>query len=164
MLLHTKSWGIQQNGGENLEGNVRTTVYLERDAKRLVDEEVKNFSQWVNEKIYTSLSCESVEDVLAKVNEHEGSIKTLKDRLKDLEARKSQANIEGNLETQALAELREYFEIRMEKEMTREENLSWILAPKNIGRCKLLGKSPENMLDELEAWNDGKEKSKHSEN
>lgn len=134
-------------------------MYLEKDAKRLVEDEVTNFSQWVNDKIYTSLSCESVEDVLAKKKELQGKILTLDGRLKELQDKKSKANVEGNLEKQALAELRVSFDARMENPKTREENLSWILAPKNIGRCKLLGKTPENMLDELEAWNDGKETS-----
>ena len=133
-------------------------MYLEKDAKRLVEDEVENFSKWVNEKIYTCLSCETVEDVLAKKKEMEGKLRTLDHRLKELRARDSKVGSGKKVEIRVMAELRETFSLRMEQEQSREENLGWILSPKNIGRCKLLGKNPEAVLDELEAWYDGVQK------
>ena len=150
--------------GDMIEQKVRTTIYLEKEAKRLVEDEVENFSQWVNEKVYTCLSCENVEDVLAKKKELEIKIHTLDLRLKDLEARKADKNSEDSFSKQALVDLREFFSPRGEQGLSRESNLSWILSPKNVGRCKILKKSPEQVLDELEAWFDGTKKSDYEEN
>lgn len=133
-------------------------MYLEKDAKRLVDDEIDNFSKWVNDKIYTCLSCETVEDVLAKKKELEDRIKVLDDRLKELQEKRSKVGAEGKLENRALDELRDRFSNRAKGGLSREDNLNWILSPKNIGRCKILGKSPEQVLDELEAWYDGVQK------
>jgi len=145
--------------GDMIEQKVRTTIYLEKEAKRLVEDEVENFSQWVNEKVYTCLSCENIEDVLAKKKDLLDKVKTLDLRLVDLEARKAEGRTVDSLIGRALSEIREFHSQRAEHEMSREQNLSWILSPKNLGRCKILKKTPEQVLDELEAWFDGVKKS-----
>ena len=132
---------------------------MEKEAKRLVEDEVENFSQWVNEKVYTCLSCENIEDVLAKKKDLLDKVKTLDLRLVDLEARKAEGRTVDSLIGRALSEIREFYSQRAEHEMSREQNLSWILSPKNLGRCKILKKTPEQVLDELEAWFDGVKKS-----
>ncbi len=145
-----------------MEGKIRTTLYLSRDAKRLVDDEVINFSQWVEDKVFTSLSCENIESVLEKKKELLAKVKTLDLRISELESRKSSKLVDDSLFDLALEELRSSFSIRMQTERSRNENIAWILAPKNVGRCKIIGKTPEQMLDLLEVWYDGEKKVGHA--
>lgn len=149
---------------KDMRDKVQTSLWLDRDVKRLIEDEGMNLTKWVNENILISLSVEHEDDILNRIKEHELSIKTLKKRLDFVRSRKKDADSLGFVEKQALDELRSYFSTRMENERSREENISWILAPKNVGRCKLLKKTSEQVLAELEAWYEGKEKSKHSEN
>jgi len=147
--------------GEKIGPKVRTTLYLSKDAKRLVDDEIENFSQWVEEKVFTCLSCETVDSVLEKKEELLSKVKSLDLRLAELEKRNSDVSVENSLSKQALDELRGFYSTRMEAERSRSENIAWIVSPKNIGRCKILKKSPEQVLDELEAWFDGCKTSEH---
>jgi len=110
------------------------------------------------------LSVENEPEILEKIKEHGRCIKTLNKRLDFVRSRKKAKDSVGFVEKQALDELREYFYPRGESERSREENISWILSPKNVGRCKILKKTPEQILDELEAWYDGIKKSEHEEN
>lgn len=129
-----------------------------------MDEERINLSRFVNENVLLMLSVDSEDDLIEKKSELDMKIKLLDKRMENLRALNLGGSKVENAKKQALAEFREAFSVRMENPKSREENLSWILASKNVGRSKILEKLPEQMLDELEAWYDGKEKSKHSEN
>ena len=138
---------------------VQTSLWLDRDVKRLIEDERINLSRWVNENVLISLSVDNEAEILGKIKEHEASIKILKSRFELVKARKKENNSVSFVEKQALDELREYFSARMESEKSRDENIAWILSPRNVGRCKILKKTPEQVLDELEAWFDGVKKS-----
>jgi len=143
---------------------VQTSLWLDRDVKRLIEDEGLNLTKWVNENVLISLSVENEDEILSKIEKHEMSIKTLMRRLDFVKSRNKAKDTDDLVSKQALFELREFFSTRMESDKSRSENLGWISSPKNIGRCKILKKSPEQMLDELEAWFDGIEKGKHEEN
>lgn len=137
---------------------VQTSLWLDRDVKRLIEDEGLNLSRWVNKNILISLSVEHEDEILKKIKEHEGSIKTLKSRLEALQSRKKEGSRVDSVKEQALDELREYFLPLAERGASRDAKLGWIMVPKKIARCKLLGKTVDEMLDELDAWYDGQKR------
>jgi len=149
---------------KDMRDKVQTSLWLDRDVKRLIEDEGLNLTKWVNDNVLISLSVENEAEILSKIEKHEMSIKTLKRRLDFVISRDKSKDVEDLVSNQALFELREFFSTRMENNKTRSENLGWITSPKNVGRCKILKKAPEQVLDELEAWFDGVKKSEHEEN
>jgi len=139
---------------------VQTSLWLDRDVKRLIEDEHLNLSRWVNEQILISLSVEHVEDIIDKIKGHEMAITTLQARLTKLQERKKEGSTEDVAKKQALDELREYYSLSHRSGRSRSDNLIWMMVPKKIARCKLLGKTPDEMLDELGAWADGLQQSK----
>ena len=138
---------------------IQTSLWLDRDVKRLIEDEGLNLSKWVNTNILISLSVEHEDEILRKIKDHEGSIKTLKSRLKALRERNKGKSQREKIMNAALDELRHGYTCRADEGQNRENNLIWIRSPKNIGRCKLLEKLPDEMLNELEAWYNGSQKS-----
>jgi len=138
---------------------VQTSLWLDRDVKRLIEDEHMNLSRFVNNQVLICLSVDNEAEILDKIKEHEMCIKTLKTRFELVKARQKDRDNVSFVAKQALDELREYFSARMESEKSRDENIAWILSPRTVGRCKILNKSPEQVLDELEAWFDGVKKS-----
>lgn len=139
-------------------------MYLEKDVKRLIEDEGMNLSKWVNKNILISLSVEHEADILEKIKAHEMSIKTLRLRLKVVQERAKDDGKIDSVKEIALNELREYFLPLAERGAEREEKLRWIMVPKKVGRCKILGKTVNEMLDELDAWYDGLQKGNVKEN
>lgn len=143
---------------------VQTSLWLDRDVKRLIEDENLNLSKWVNENILISLSVEHEDQILEKIKGHEMSIKTLQSRLKTLQEREKDDGKIDSVKQQALRELREYYLPLAKGGATRERLLQWMMVPKKIARCKLLGKTVDQMLDELEVWYDGLQKDHDKEN
>lgn len=137
---------------------MQTSLWLDRDVKRLIEDEGLNLTKWVNENILLSLSVEQEDDILEKISNHEMSIKTLQSRLKAVQSRGREGKMTDSVKKQALDELREYFSHVARGGATREDKLRWIMVPKRVARCKILGKTVEEMLDELDAWYDGSQK------
>jgi len=140
----------------SIEGDkVQTSLWLDRDVKRLIEDEGVNLSQWVNKNILVSLSVDSEKDILAKIAEHESSIKVLKSRLESLKSVKKGVSDDRKLCEVALGELQHTFVYRRNNGVVEELDRDWILSPRNIGRCKLLKKEPSVVLFELREWYDG---------
>lgn len=143
-----------------MEHKIRTTVYLDREVKRLVDEDALNLSKWINENLLIALCVESEGDLIEKKSDLEGKIKVLDERLlKMRESEKESGKLESAQKT-VLDELRKHFSARARKGSSHAENLSWITSPKNIARCKILGKQTVEVLTNLEAWYDGTQANK----
>lgn len=125
----------------------------------MIEDERINLSRWVNENILVGLSVDNEDEILGKIKEHKSSIKLLGNRLKAVQERKTEVDTESSIKKQALEELREIYIKRGGSGGSRENLLAWITSARNIGRCKILGKSTEIVLNELEAWHDGIQKS-----
>ena len=143
-----------------MEHKIRTTIYLDKEVKRLVDEDNLNLSKWVSENLLIALCVESESDLVEKKSDMEGKIKVLDERLLKMRESKKTSGAEESAKKQVLGELRSFYAERTKKGLSRTENLSWITSPKNIVRCKLLGFTPEEALNGLEAWYDGTQTSK----
>lgn len=137
---------------------VQTSLWLDRDVKMLIMSEGINLSKFVNDQVLLCLSVDNEQEILGKIKDHEISIKALRNRLENLRTVKTTEGAEENVQIQALDELRASFSVRGKEEFSREMNIGWISSPKNVGRCRLLKKTPETVLNELEAWYDGIQK------
>jgi len=134
---------------------VQTSLWLDRDVKRLIEDEGINLTRWVNENVLVALSVDSEGDILGKIKAHESSIKLLNSRLKSIQERETKDDKESSVKKQALDELREIYLKRGGSRGSRENQLNWITSARNIGRCKILRKPTETVLNELEAWHEG---------
>ena len=138
-----------------MEHKIRTTVYLDKEVKRLADEDNLNLSRWLNDNLLIALCVESESDVIEKKADLEGKIKVLDERLlKMREREREDGKVESTHKT-VLNDLRGYFKARASNGLDHTANMSWITSPKNIARCKILGEHPEDVLKGLEAWYDG---------
>lgn len=112
-------------------------------------------TKWVNENVLLSLALDSPEKVEAKIRLKESELEVLKKRLERLVTAKAESGKAGSEKKQVLDELRVNFKTRARQQTGHTENLGWITSPKNLGRCKILENTPEEVLNELEAWYDG---------
>lgn len=135
-------------------------MWLDKDVKRLIEDENLNLTKWVNENVLLSLALDSPEKVEAKIRSKESELEVLKKRLEKLRTAKAESGKEETNKKQVLSELREHFKTRARREMGHSENLGWITSPKNLVRCRVLENNPEDILKELEAWYDGTQTSK----
>ena len=143
-----------------MDHKIRTTVYLDRDVKRLVDEENLNLSKFVNDNVLLTLCVDSEDDLIKKKSELESKIKLLDDRILKLKSLDLDGKKSENAKKQVMGELRSSFTSRVKTGLVRANNLGWISSPKNVARCKLLKEHPEDVLKGLEAWYDGTQASK----
>jgi len=143
-----------------MEHKIRTTVYLVKEVKRLVDEENMNLSKWINDNLLIALCVESESDLIEKKSDLEGKIKVLEERLLKMRESKKVSGETEIAQKQVLDELRSVYSERCKRGLERSNNLNWITSPKNILRCRILGKTAEEVLSGLEAWHDGVKASK----
>ena len=131
---------------------LRTTIYLRGDLKRLVEEEGINLSAWVNEMLETYLLSGSIEKIKREIEELEARKQILMKRLEKLEEKGILKSREDVMKEKALQELREKYIMRREQKLPEELDYAWITSPKNLQRVRILGKTPEEVLDELKEW------------
>jgi len=105
---------------------VQTSLWLDRDVKRLIEDEGINLTRWVNENVLVALSVDSEGDILGKIKAHESSIKLLNSRLKSIQERETKDDKESSVKKQALDELREIYLKRGGSGGSRENQLNWI--------------------------------------
>ena len=71
----------------------RTTVYLSRTAKRMIKKNIKNFSQWVEEKIITEFGSEMSASALTEaIMEHERELAQLREMRSAMEGEEAKVN------------------------------------------------------------------------
>jgi len=138
-----------------MDTKLRTTVYLDRDVKRLVEDESLNLSKWINDNLMIALCSVSEEDLIKEISEYDTKKKLVEKRLSDLRTRKKEDGEELAIKKEATSELRTSYSIRSSKGLDHSQNLAWIMAPTNLKRCKLLGKNPDEVLKMLEEWDNG---------
>lgn len=131
---------------------LRTTIYLRGDLKRLVEEEGINLSAWVNEMLETYLLSGSIEKIKREIEELEARKQILMKRLEKLEEKGILKSREDVMKEKALQELQEKYIMRREQKLPEELDYAWITSPKNLQRVRILGKTPEEVLDELKEW------------
>lgn len=129
-----------------------TTVYLEDNLINLARMEDLNVSEFVNTVLHEYLSVQSVEDINKQIEEHKKFISVLENKKKTLLLQGvSETRIEG-MSKELLSELQKNYLKRREIGDNPDADFQWLTSPKNLQRCKILGKEPLEMCKELRDW------------
>jgi len=111
-----------------------------------------NMSEVVDNFLRNYLSVNSVDEIKKKIKTHEDKIKQLKIKEKDLLLQGiSETRQEGMLNN-TIDSLRDMYLLRREQGQNKYADEVWITSPKNLQKCRVLGKEPMHVLAELEGW------------
>ena len=135
-------------------------MWLDKDVKRLIEDENLNLTKWVNDNVLLSLALDTPEKVEAKIRLKESELEVLKKRLERLTTAEAESGKVESGQSDALEELQEAYAIRCRKGLERSNNINWITSPRNILRCRVLKQTAEEVLTGLEVWYDGTQASK----
>jgi len=138
---------------------IQVSMWIQTPLKHLVDNENLNLTKFVNDSLETYFSVDTTDAIEKEISVKKAEIKILEQRISDIVSKKDVVNAKDVVQEQAFAELREFYRSLAERGASQEEKMLWIMVPKKIARCKILGKTPIEVLDELDAWYDGKKTS-----
>ena len=130
-----------------------TTVYLEEELINLARMENLNVSEFINTVLQEYLSVNSTEDIDKEIEEHGKMIHVLEEKRKRLiEQGATETKLQG-MASEVEAELRKNYIVRRQQIGDNPDlDLDWLNSPKNLQRCKIMGKEPIIMVKELRYW------------
>ena len=135
----------------------RFDLWLESDVVDLVRLETNNLSRLVNELLTRYTSADSTEGIKDKIKEHENAIMVLKEKVKILLEEGLSNNATEEMNKNIFGEMQEIYRKRREQIGDNKfADEQWITAPKNIQKCKIIGKEPLVFLEELREWYDNR--------
>jgi len=143
---------------------IQVSMWIQTPLKHLVDNENLNLSKFVNDSLEIYFSVGNTKAIEQELSMKKLEIQVLEQRISDIASKKGIVEVQDLIINKAFGELKESWEARMKYSYTEEQDLSWVRSPKNLERCKILKKTPEEVLIELEAWYDGQKTAKHEEN
>jgi hypothetical protein len=137
---------------ENLDKK-RINVYLDTRIIQMAHLDTNNLSQLVNDLLSTYLSASSVEEVQKEISEHEKKIKALIARQNDLLKQGASETQTSGMKKKFEDDLKKIYKKRREEIGDNQDlDFDWLNSPKNIQRCRLLGKEPLQICNELREW------------
>lgn len=138
----------------------RVNVYIDKRLLEMAHLDTNNISQLVNNLLSTYLSASSVEEVQNQINEYQKKIKALESRQSDLLKDGASENQTLGMRQKIDTDLKRLYKHRRETIGDNSDlDFDWLNSPKNIQRCRLLGKEPLQLASELRDWyNDGERK------
>ena len=132
---------------------MRTTIYIDRKLVDMMHMEVDNVSELVRTLLERYLSTNSLEDIDRKIGELEENIMVLKKRREDMIAAGMSEERTDEMNKNILKEMQDiYIKRREQIGDNKFADEQWITAPKNIQKCKIIGKEPLVFLEELREW------------
>ena len=135
--------------------NVQTSLWLKKELKHIVENEEINLSKFVNDCLEQYFSVSTIEDVDAKIAKKREEINILERKRADLVASGIYENKTEAISSKILEEMQKlYVSKRRSTEYNPDLEFEWISGPKNLQRCKILGKEPLVMVKELREWYD----------
>jgi len=138
------------------ERKTRTTIYIDRSLMDLARIEVDNLSQLMETLLSNYLKASSTEEIDKEINALSNKINVLKKKKDDLLRQGIYENKMDGITDSMIVELRNLYKKRSEMGAWNEQDwFNWITAPKNLQRCKMLGKEPLELLTELKEWHQG---------
>jgi hypothetical protein len=131
---------------------IRTTLYLEQKLVELAHLETDNMSQMVNNLLNNYLSVSTTQDVDKEIAEHEKAIDILKVKKKSMLLAGMHESKQEGIQEDILKELQGIYVKRRCQANDHDADFEWLSSPKNLQRCKLLGKEPIVLVHELREW------------
>ena len=130
----------------------RTTLYLEENVLNLARIDNINISETVNNLLKTYLSTQSLEEIHKEREKLQSKIGALDKREADLRRSNIAETRQEGMSNNIIEELQDIFSKRLEQFNDQYANEMWITSPRNLQKCKILGKEPLEVLAELNAW------------
>jgi len=128
----------------------RTTIYIDEDIVNLAKLENANLSEVAGNLLQTYFQTESIDKLQEKQKELEGELTSVKNRIKDMIRKGVTENRENDMKVNTFNELYEIFKKRIKNIGFDEYDIQqWITSGKNLQRCKIIGKDPLAVLEEL---------------
>ena len=132
----------------------RVNVYLDHNLVELAHLEVTNLSELINNLLIHYLSTSSVEEIDRQIKEIETKVLALKQKKHDMMQQGMAKTRSNGMYENILKELKEVYTKRKKQGQDRSADEKWIIAPRSLQKCKMLGKQPLEVLNELEEWYD----------
>jgi two-component sensor histidine kinase len=136
----------------------RITVYLDIKLVELAHLNVDNLSELINNLLTTYLSVSTTEEIQNQIKDHQDKIKALVTRQQDLLKKGMAEDHSEGMKQKLDEELKQLYKIRRATIGDNQDlDFDWMNSPKNIQRCRLLGKEPLEVVHALRSWyeNDG---------
>jgi hypothetical protein len=137
---------------------IQTSINLTPEIKHIVDTENLNLSSFVEEQLEKYFSVSSIEEVDRKISTFKQEILALERKRADLLEKGVAETREDAVSHEVWEELKTNYKIRQDSDKILKADFAWLCGPKNLERCRLLGKEPDKVLDDLEEWYDGLQK------
>jgi len=131
---------------------IQTSINLTPEIKNIVDTEGLNLSKWVNDGLEKYFSVSSIEDINTKISEHKASIGALEGKRADLLASGVAVTKDEALTNVLLEDMKRFYVARRNQGNSAESDDLWISSPKNLERCKKIGKDPRLVLEDIRSW------------
>ena len=127
----------------------RVNIYINKRIYELLHLETNNVSRTIEELLEAYLATNSLEDINKKIHDHEVKIRALLEKKKDLlQAGIAETKQEGLNDT-IWKGLQTTYQKRKKQGSDRASDENWITSPKNLIKCKTIGKEPLLALKEL---------------
>jgi len=133
---------------------IQTSLWLRKELKHIVDNESLNLSQFVNDSLEKYFSVSSVEDIDNKLVKLRENVATLEKRRGDLIGQGVAETRDGAVANVVLEEMKRYYIARRNQDASGVVDEAWISSPKNLQRCKQIGREPLEILKEIREWYD----------
>jgi len=130
----------------------RINVYLEQKIVELAHLETSNVSELINNLLESYLSVSTTKDVDKEIDAHEKAITILKEKKKGLLLQGAHEDKTDGMHDKLLGELQNIYRKRREGNNNFDGDFEWIVSPKNLARCRVIGKEPIVMVTDLRDW------------
>jgi hypothetical protein len=129
----------------------KLTLYVDEGIIEIAKMESLNISQVVEDFLRNFLEIQTTEVIDQKINKLNQQIGALSERKNQLLTLGLSQEKSQGLASKILEELKDIYRKRVENIgfSTLNEDLQWLHTPKNINRCKMIGKTPEEIVIEL---------------
>ena len=130
---------------------VRTTVYLEADVIHLARLENANLSGIINSFLIEYFKADNIKQLEDMAKSLETQLEAVNKRIHDLIQKGISTDRKNNMANNIYSELVSIFQKRKENLGVYDEAnfQEWIHTPKNRERCRLIGKEPLEVLEQL---------------
>jgi len=127
-------------------------LYVDEGVINLARLDNVNMSELVNGFLASYLNTQSIEQLDKQILETKLKLETLQQRKADLIRSGISETRQEGMSNNIMQELQNIFSKRLEQFNDQYANEMWITSPRNIQKCKILGKEPLEVLAELNAW------------
>jgi hypothetical protein len=137
----------------------RINVYLDTRIVELAHLETNNLSELINNLLENYLNVSTTKEVDNQIKQHSKALKVLEQKKKALLLAGISDNKVNGMVKSLEDELRSNYMKRREQGVddSADADFQWMNSPKNIQRCKLLGKEPIELVMDLRKWYSSKQ-------